>query len=97
MAAHQPIDLGEQLDITVVASLKEALSDALASGQTVALDGTRLQRVDAAGVQLLVAFAQAAGHRAGWSWQGGSVPGPVTEAAADLGLADRAQPVGGPL
>ncbi|ABM62933.1 STAS domain-containing protein [Halorhodospira halophila] len=88
MAADQPIELGEQLDITVATTLKETLSDALASGQPVTLDGARLQRVDAAGVQLLAAFARAATSRSGWSWQGGGAPAPVAEAAADLGLAD---------
>ncbi|MBK5936665.1 MAG: STAS domain-containing protein [Halorhodospira halophila] len=94
MAAHQHIDLGEQLDITVAATLKETLADALSSGQPVALDGARLQQVDAAGVQLLAAFARAAASRAGWSWQGGGAPAPVTEAAADLGLTDELGPGG---
>ncbi|MFP4147236.1 MAG: lipid asymmetry maintenance protein MlaB [Halorhodospira sp.] len=84
----QRIELGEQLDVTVVASLKATLEEALAGGDPIALDGRRLGRVDGAGIQLLVAFSRAAASRGGWSWYGDELPSAVAEAASQLGVAD---------
>lgn len=84
------MDLGERLDITLVGALHGRLTDALreaadADGKVV-LDGARLEHIDTAGVQLLVAFARAAEGR--WRWAGGEAPAAVTGAAARLGLSD---------
>ena len=82
----QSVDLGQSLDITGVSQLHGRLAEALQGGGRVALDGSRIERVDAAGIQLLVAFAHAAAERGGWHWQGGTAPQPVADAAAQLGL-----------
>lgn len=78
------LDLGTELDITMVAALHERLSAAVADGEAVVLDGTRLERADAAGLQLLLAFDRAAAS--GWTWAGGAAPEPVRAAAATLGV-----------
>ncbi len=85
--AEQPIDLGEQLDITVVAALKASLEEAVAAAQPVALNGERLQRVDGAGIQLLLAFARAAEAAGGWRWHGEREPEAIRDAAEQLGVA----------
>ena len=79
------VDLGEQLDITVAAAIQQRLLAGLTAEQPIELDGGRLQRVDTAGVQLLVAFARAAQSGPGWYWK--EAPPPVVlEAASWLGL-----------
>ncbi|MBK1734669.1 hypothetical protein CKO15_05080 [Halorhodospira abdelmalekii] len=80
------LDLGEQLDITVAAACKQRLNEALGGGQPIELKGDRLQRVDTAGVQLLLAFARAAADGPGWGWHGGEVPEAVRTAAQMLGV-----------
>ncbi len=84
----QRVDLGEQLDITVVGSLKPTLTEALGGGQPIELDGGRLQRADTAGIQLLLAFSRAAAEGPGWRWAQGTLPPAVAEAAGRLGLVE---------
>lgn len=84
-SADTALDLGSELDITMVAALRERLAAAAASGEMVELDGTRIARADAAGIQLLLAFDRAA--EAGWKWAGGATPEPVRAAATTLGAA----------
>ena len=86
------VDLGERLDITLTGTLKEPLVEAMASGGAVELEGGKLQRVDTAGIQLLVAFNRAAAGQ--WRWRGGQPPRPVVEAAGRLGLAEELEPQG---
>ncbi|BAU56371.2 hypothetical protein HH1059_23010 [Halorhodospira halochloris] len=82
------INLGEQLDITIVSELKQKLSSALADEQPVVLDGSSLERVDTAGVQILMAFSRAAAEGPGWGWHGGEVPDKVDSAARYLGVVE---------
>lgn len=77
------LDMGTELDITMVAALHARLSEALATGTAVVLDGTAIERADAAGIQLLLTFDREA--EAGWAWSDGAVPEPVRAAAATLG------------
>lgn len=82
------IDLGAQLDITVASTLKQQLSGALASEQPVELDGNSLQRVDTAGVQMLLAFSRAAAEGPGWGWKSAVMPEKVGTVARALGVED---------
>lgn len=52
------IDLGDTLDIAHVSALFERLHDATRQGKEPPLDGSRLERVDAAGLQLLSAYSR---------------------------------------
>ena len=57
------IACGDSLDISGVGELHRQLSKVLKGGQTVTLDASQVQRADAAGLQLLAAFCQAACSR----------------------------------
>ena len=57
-----PIVLPVELDVERVEELRDALVRALAA-PAIALDGTQVQRIDAAGVQLLCALVLAAERR----------------------------------
>lgn len=63
-AAQEPadgsasLDLGSTLDITMVADVHARLRQALDAGTGLTLNGGELDRVDAAGLQLLAAFAE---------------------------------------
>lgn len=86
--SDSPTDCGEQFDISAVADLYAVLSDALDRGQPVVLDGSRVGRIDTAGVQMLTAFireAQGKGIRV--DWQGTTEV--LCEAAQRLGLAQQ--------
>jgi anti-anti-sigma regulatory factor len=63
MAAPKSLPLPESLTIAVVAELKAALDAHLAGKGPVVLDGGAVGRADAAGLQLLLAFARAAQAR----------------------------------
>lgn len=82
------IELGDQLDITVASVMKQRFSGALANEQPIEIDGASLERVDTAGIQLLVAFSRAAAEGPGWTWRGGEVPTKVAQVARPLGLED---------
>lgn len=63
------VDLGPTLDITMVAELHGRLRELLETPGEVSLDAGELERVDAAGLQLLVAFtehARSAALRVRW-------------------------------
>lgn len=50
------IECGQALDITVVADFKALLQQAMSQGIPVVLDGSRIERIDCAALQLLSAF-----------------------------------------
>lgn len=87
MSEDKPTALGEVVDITMAASLKETLFDALAAEEPVVVDGAAVERVDAAGIQLLVAFARAAAGGPGWQWTADGPSSALVGAAERLGLA----------
>lgn len=51
-----PIELGSDLGIERAGELKEQLASQLESGRSVVLDGSSVERVHGAGLQLLAAF-----------------------------------------
>ncbi|MCK7595126.1 STAS domain-containing protein [Pseudomarimonas salicorniae] len=51
-----PIELGNDLGIERASELKEQLSTQLDSGRSVVVDGSAVERVHGAGLQLLAAF-----------------------------------------
>lgn len=53
--------LGEDMDIAQTGALYQALTGALDAQASIALDATRVQRIDTAVLQLLVAFTRSAG------------------------------------
>ena len=54
------VQLGEKLDIAKAEELHHDLEDALASNQTIRLDGDQVVKMDTAGVQVLSAFCEEA-------------------------------------
>ncbi|GAB6039401.1 STAS domain-containing protein [Endothiovibrio diazotrophicus] len=93
VAAVEPLDegvvvLGEALDIAHVGELYERLVEVLRQGRQPALDATALERVDAAGVQLLAAYGRelkGLGGRLEWR---GEPAAPLREAARLLDLGE---------
>lgn len=79
------VDLGERLDVTVVEQVRDQLAEPLGTARAVHLDGARLEHVDSAGIQLLIAFMHAAPDM--WSWAAAEPPAAVVAAAGELGLA----------
>ena len=62
--------LGAQVDISMAGMLYQQLSSALDADGTAILDGTDTERVDTAGVQLLLAFRrQAEMQGRDWEWR----------------------------
>ena len=53
-----PIDLGSDLGIERASDLKDQLLAQLESGRSVVLDGSQVERVHGAGLQLLAAFVR---------------------------------------
>jgi hypothetical protein len=86
-AGESAVALGELVDITMAAPLKETLFNALAAEEPVVLEGNGVERVDAAGVQLLLAFARAAEGGPGWQWGPGGAADALITAATRLGVA----------
>lgn len=86
-ARQRVLELPARLDIAAVGELKQRLDEALISAQPLALDAGGVEYVDAAGLQLLLAFQRAdpaGGVSAAWR-----NPSPVLhEAAALLGLTE---------
>lgn len=79
--------LGGSLTLREATDLQQQLLATDAAGGELELDGSGVQRVDTAGLQLLVALARrrhAAGHRLRWS----AVSAALLQASARLGLLD---------
>lgn len=79
------VDLGTTLDITMVAEMHKCLREHLETAGDVSLDAGEIERLDAAGLQLLVAFAEharSAGLRVRWL----GVSPSLEESAAISGL-----------
>ncbi|MBS97195.1 MAG: hypothetical protein CMI01_00750 [Oceanospirillaceae bacterium] len=82
------IELPSELCISEVESLKPQLLEALSQAEEVDLDGARVERIDTAGIQLLVALTklvETQGRRMQWR-QASST---LTEAASELGAGDQ--------
>ena len=80
------LDAGDSLRIADVGERTRAWRGALASATAVRIDAGRLEAVDAAGVQLLLAVRREAARRAiGFEWAG--VSQALRRNAATLGLA----------
>lgn len=80
-----PLVLGAACTLREAASLKAQLLACRATGATVSIDGTAVQRIDTSGLQLLVAFARreaGAGRRLEWV----GVSEELRDAARQLGL-----------
>lgn len=86
-----PIALGSTLEVSMAADLYQRLSQALEEEDTlIVLDGSDVERVDAAGLQLLLAFVrEAEARQAKWHWE--AVPAVLSSAAHRLGLAQALQ------
>lgn len=85
-ARRQVLELPARLDIAAAAGLKRQLDAALAGAQPLTLDAHAVEHVDAAGLQLLLAFQRADPPGTGAAWRN---PSPVLcEAAALLGLSE---------
>ena len=81
------LELPARLDIAAVGGLKHLLDAALASAQPPTLDASRVEHVDAAGLQLLLAFQHA--NSAGGASATWRDPSPaLIEAAALLGITE---------
>ncbi|MGA7799385.1 MAG: STAS domain-containing protein [Gammaproteobacteria bacterium] len=80
------VGLGSTLDITVAADMHQRLRRVLEPNSAVSLDAGELERVDAAGLQVLAAFAeQARGEHVRVQWL--AVSPCLEEAALLTGLA----------
>ena len=85
--AHEALLLDSQCTLRESVALKSRLLERLDQAGDVEIDGGSVQKIDTAGLQLLVAFARQlrASHRAlGWK----SVAPELQRSAAQLGLAD---------
>jgi len=83
--AKKGIDCAESLDITVVADLYREFQDNLAQGKPVTVDLGKVNRIDTAAVQLLVAFAgEAVTKNIAISWK--DTPEAVVDAFRVLGM-----------
>ncbi len=81
------IDLGCSLMISEVESCRNDLLNALQGGQSLILDGSEIEQIDGAGLQLLAAVAlEAEKLSVVFKWHGASQI--LCEAAGQLGLAD---------
>lgn len=63
-APPQDIKLDGKVDISSIATLRERLSAALETGESLSIDASAVDSVDTASLQLLVAFANKASKRA---------------------------------
>jgi anti-anti-sigma regulatory factor len=74
VAAEPPrLDLGSSCTLTDIAALRVACLAALEAKEPPAIDGTRVERVDAAGIQVLVGFTIDCMERSiNFSWSGRS-------------------------
>ena len=79
------IDLASSLTIAEVSSLKKTILDLFRSASGVTLDGSEIEQVDGAGIQLLAAVMKEAGERQiEIRWSGASQQ--LRSAATQLGL-----------
>lgn len=79
--------LGEQVDITQVMDLKDRLQAELEQSKSLLIDGSNVSRVDAPGLQLLLAAKkQCSSQSIGWQWEGAS--NELVGAAKTLGLVE---------
>ena len=80
-------ELSGSLDIASVAELRPRLLEAMDGAEALVLDGSRVERADTAGVQLLVASAREAARR-GISLTLHASSEPLERSLRALGLAD---------
>lgn len=80
------VALGKQVDISMAGILYQQLSSALDTEETPVLDGSETERIDTAGVQLLIAFRRQA-ELQGRSWEWVNRPACLEEAESLLGTA----------
>lgn len=78
------IVLGSQVDISMAGILYQQLSSALDTEQTPVLDGSETERIDTAGIQILMAFRKQAEHQ-GRDWEWLNRPSCLEEAESLLG------------
>lgn len=63
------VRLGAQVDISMASMLYQQLSSALDTEDTPVLDGSETERIDTAGIQILMAFRiQAERQGRDWEW-----------------------------
>lgn len=84
--ANHRVALGTMLEVSMAAELYGRLAEALAEGvKAIELDGSELERVDGAGLQLLLAFMQEAERQqVDCSWA--ESPAMLVDAARLLGM-----------
>ena len=81
------VDLGCSLVISEVESCRNNLLEALQGGKALVLDGSEIQQIDGAGLQLLAAFAQEAEKLSvAFKWHGASQV--LCDASRRLGLTE---------
>ena len=86
MSTAMPLQLGAALDIANAANLKAQLDSLLAQEGELLLDGASVERLDAAGLQLLASwFRHCDKHQRICRWSHSSAV--LRESAAGLGLA----------
>ncbi|WP_036231965.1 STAS domain-containing protein [Marinobacterium litorale] len=82
------IELPSELCISEVESLKLQLLEALSQAEDVDLDGAGVERIDTAGIQLLVALSKLVETQGGcMQWRQASST--LVEAASELGAGDQ--------
>jgi ABC-type transporter Mla MlaB component len=90
MPGQLPIQLDERMGIAQAKRLHPVLMTALSSGMPIAIDGTRVQQIDGASLQLLVSlWRTAAAQGTTCSWTGTSKW--LSHAADLIGVADALQ------
>ncbi len=79
------LDLGEVLNVSTLSGLYEQLNAAVKKGKAITLKADAVEKVDAAAIQLLVAFAKSCdAQQVAFSW---AEPSPaLLEGADTLGL-----------
>jgi anti-anti-sigma regulatory factor len=84
------VSLGESLTIADVTNLNSEVATIFDSGNRVSIDGSEIEQVDGAGLQLLaVLVKEAAERQVEISWDG--VSESLEQAAAQMGIADLLQ------
>lgn len=82
MRRHETVVLDEHLDIAMANALQKRLQPLISSPDDIVFDGSRINVIDTAGLQLLVAFVRERG--AGVLWENPSYA--LRRAATLLGL-----------
>jgi len=79
------IDLGKELTVMEVGPMRERLLEALGEAEAIRVDGSAIEQVDGAALQLLASFVKTAGERSiEVSWAG--VSQVLGDASQILGL-----------